>query len=132
MACTVATAGTITGATNSGLPTSTCGGTTDDDTWFSFTATSGAEVKFENDKTDPEIKILGVDENFERTTSALSFDVVHGDVDRVVACLPLELVGEARKNRIALERPRHVDDVTSPGRGELAALDRLQRSRCGR
>lgn len=35
-------------------------------TSISFTATSGAEVKFENEKTDPEIKILGVDENFMR------------------------------------------------------------------
>ncbi|WP_415831502.1 choice-of-anchor L domain-containing protein, partial [Flavobacterium terrigena] len=49
MACTVATAGTITGATNSGLPTSTCGGTTDDDTWFSFTATSATHIINFND-----------------------------------------------------------------------------------
>lgn len=33
-------------------------------TSISFTATTGAEVKFENEKTDPEIKVLGVDENF--------------------------------------------------------------------
>lgn len=33
-------------------------------TSISFTATAGAEVKFENEKTDPEIKVLGVDENF--------------------------------------------------------------------
>ena len=33
-------------------------------TSISFTATSGAEVKYENEKTDPEINILGVDENF--------------------------------------------------------------------
>ena len=31
---------------------------------LSFTATSGAEVKYENQKTDPEIQILGVDEYF--------------------------------------------------------------------
>ena len=31
---------------------------------LSFTATSGAEVKFENKKTDPEITVLGVDEYF--------------------------------------------------------------------
>ncbi len=33
-------------------------------TSISFTATARAEVKFENEKTDPEIKVLGVDENF--------------------------------------------------------------------
>ncbi len=44
MNCTLVTAGTITGATNSGLPASTCGGTADDDTWFTFTATSNAHI----------------------------------------------------------------------------------------
>jgi putative ABC transport system permease protein len=33
-------------------------------TSVSFTATSTAEVKFDSDKTDPEISVLGVDENF--------------------------------------------------------------------
>lgn len=33
-------------------------------TSLSFTATSTAEVKFENKKTDPDISVLGVDENF--------------------------------------------------------------------
>ncbi len=33
-------------------------------TSLSFTAVSNAEVKFENKKTDPEIKVLGVDEYF--------------------------------------------------------------------
>lgn len=33
-------------------------------TSISFTAASKAEVKFENEKTDPEINILGVDENY--------------------------------------------------------------------
>jgi putative ABC transport system permease protein len=33
-------------------------------TSISFTATSAAEVKFENQKTDPEIQVLGVDEYF--------------------------------------------------------------------
>jgi len=33
-------------------------------TSLSFTATSGAEVKFESKKTDPEITVLGVDEYF--------------------------------------------------------------------
>jgi putative ABC transport system permease protein len=33
-------------------------------TSISFTATSTAEVKFESKKTDPEISVLGVDENF--------------------------------------------------------------------
>ncbi|SEQ22574.1 C-terminal domain of CHU protein family protein, partial [Flavobacterium urocaniciphilum] len=47
--CTVVTAGTITGATNSGLPGSTCGGTADDDVWFSFTATSSAHIINLND-----------------------------------------------------------------------------------
>ena len=49
MACTLITAGTITGATNSGTPTSTCGGAADDDTWFSFTATSAAHIINFND-----------------------------------------------------------------------------------
>lgn len=31
---------------------------------MSFTGTSGAEVKFRNEKTDPEVRILGVNENF--------------------------------------------------------------------
>ena len=31
---------------------------------LSFTATGAAEVKFENKKTDPEITVMGVDENF--------------------------------------------------------------------
>ncbi|MES2863278.1 MAG: choice-of-anchor L domain-containing protein [Bacteroidota bacterium] len=42
--CALVTAGTITGATNSGAPTSTCGGTTNNDTWFSFTASSTAQI----------------------------------------------------------------------------------------
>lgn len=33
-------------------------------TSLSFTATSAAEIKFENKKTDPDISVLGVDENF--------------------------------------------------------------------
>lgn len=33
-------------------------------TSISFTGTSSAEVKHENDKTDPEIRVLGVNENF--------------------------------------------------------------------
>lgn len=33
-------------------------------TSLSFTATSGAEVKYENQKTDPEISVLGVDEYY--------------------------------------------------------------------
>jgi putative ABC transport system permease protein len=33
-------------------------------TSISFVAASKAEVKFENEKTDPEIQVLGVDENF--------------------------------------------------------------------
>jgi putative ABC transport system permease protein len=33
-------------------------------TSLSFTATSNAEVKFENQKTDPEISVLGIDEYF--------------------------------------------------------------------
>lgn len=33
-------------------------------TSLSFTATSAAEVKFENQKTDPEISVLGIDEYF--------------------------------------------------------------------
>jgi len=31
---------------------------------ISFTATANAEVKFENDKTDPEVSVLGVDDNY--------------------------------------------------------------------
>jgi len=33
-------------------------------TSLSFTASSNAEVKFENDKTDPEVSVVGADENF--------------------------------------------------------------------
>ena len=33
-------------------------------TSISFSGTSSAEVKYENDKTDPEVRILGVNENF--------------------------------------------------------------------
>ena len=44
-------------------------------TSLSFTATSGAEVKYENAKTDPEINVLGVDENF---TSNSGLEVVQG------------------------------------------------------
>ncbi|SHG21644.1 putative ABC transport system permease protein [Salegentibacter echinorum] len=33
-------------------------------TAVSFTGTSGAEVKFRNEKTDPEVRVLGVNENF--------------------------------------------------------------------
>lgn len=44
-------------------------------TSVSFTATSSAEVKYENDKTDPEVSVLGVDENF---TSNSGLEVVQG------------------------------------------------------
>ncbi len=44
-------------------------------TSLSFTATRTAEVKFENEKTDPEISVLGVDEYF---TANNGFDVVQG------------------------------------------------------
>jgi putative ABC transport system permease protein len=33
-------------------------------TSLSFTASSNSEVKFENDKTDPEVSVVGADENF--------------------------------------------------------------------
>lgn len=33
-------------------------------TSLSFTATSKAEIKYENEKTDPEVTVVGVDENF--------------------------------------------------------------------
>jgi hypothetical protein len=57
------------------------------------------------------LEVLGVDEDFERPPAAVALDVVHRDVDGVVARLPLELVGEPRQHGIALERSRHVDDV---------------------
>ena len=38
--CTATTPGTLFGATDSGVTGSTCGGTDDDDVWFSFTATA--------------------------------------------------------------------------------------------
>ena len=44
-------------------------------TSLSFTATGTAEVKFENEKTDPEIAVLGVDEYF---TANNGFEVVQG------------------------------------------------------
>ncbi|NHM03061.1 choice-of-anchor L domain-containing protein, partial [Flavobacterium difficile] len=49
LACALVTPGTITGASNSGIPASTCGGAADDDTWFSFTATSAAHIINFND-----------------------------------------------------------------------------------
>ncbi|WP_136668748.1 ABC transporter permease [Flavobacterium sp. H122] len=44
-------------------------------TSVSFTATTTAEVKYENDKTDPEVSVLGVDENF---TTNSGLEVVKG------------------------------------------------------
>ena len=44
-------------------------------TSLSFTATRSAEVKFENEKTDPEIAVLGIDEYF---TANNGFEVVQG------------------------------------------------------
>ena len=44
-------------------------------TSISFTATSAAEVKYENQKTDPKINVLGVDENF---TANSGLEVVQG------------------------------------------------------
>jgi putative ABC transport system permease protein len=44
-------------------------------TSVSFTATSAAEVKFENEKTDPEISVLGVDDYF---TVNSGLEVVQG------------------------------------------------------
>lgn len=44
-------------------------------TSLSFTATRTAEVKFENEKTDPEIAVLGIDEYF---TANNGFEVVQG------------------------------------------------------
>jgi putative ABC transport system permease protein len=44
-------------------------------TSVSFTATTTAEVKFENDKTDPEVSVLGVDENY---TSNSGLEIVKG------------------------------------------------------
>ncbi|WP_396211239.1 ABC transporter permease [Flavobacterium sp.] len=42
---------------------------------LSFTATATAEIKFENQKTDPEIQVLGVDENF---VSNSGLEVIQG------------------------------------------------------
>lgn len=44
-------------------------------TSVSFTATTVAEVKWENEKTDPEVSVLGVDDNF---TSNSGLEVVDG------------------------------------------------------
>lgn len=44
-------------------------------TSVSFTATSVAEVKFESEKTDPEIAVLGIDENY---TSNSGLEVIQG------------------------------------------------------
>ncbi|MEO0037135.1 MAG: Macrolide export ATP-binding/permease protein MacB [Bacteroidota bacterium] len=44
-------------------------------TSLSFTATGTAEVKFDNEKTDPEIAVLGVDEYF---TANNGFEVIQG------------------------------------------------------
>lgn len=42
-------------------------------TSISFTATSKAEIKYENEKTDPEVTVVGVDENFAQN-SGLEID----------------------------------------------------------
>lgn len=44
-------------------------------TSISFTATTTAEVKFESEKTDPEIQVLGIDENY---TTNSGLEVVQG------------------------------------------------------
>lgn len=44
-------------------------------TSISFTATATAEVKYENEKTDPEIQVLGIDENY---TTNSGLEVVQG------------------------------------------------------
>lgn len=44
-------------------------------TSISFTATTTAEVKYENEKTDPEIQVLGIDENY---TTNSGLEVVQG------------------------------------------------------
>ena len=41
------------------------------------------------------IQVLGVDENLERTTFAVGFDVVERHVDRMRALGPFKLVGRA-------------------------------------
>ncbi|MFD2519019.1 ABC transporter permease [Salinimicrobium flavum] len=42
-------------------------------TSISFTGTSSAEVKYENEKTDPEVRVLGINENF-ASNSGLNVD----------------------------------------------------------
>lgn len=46
-------------------------------TSIAFTGTRTAEVKYENDKTDPEVQVLGINENF-LTNSGLELEVGRG------------------------------------------------------
>ena len=49
------------------------------------------------------LHVLGVDENLEGAAPAAVVDIVDGDINRVVAVRPLQLVGEARQNLVALQ-----------------------------
>ena len=57
------------------------------------------------------LQILGVDENLERPAPPVLNQIVDGDIDRVIAVRPFQLVGIARQHLIAFERLRHIDHV---------------------
>ncbi len=55
------------------------------------------------------LHVLGIDEDFERTASAVLQDVVDGDVDGMIAIGPGDLVSPPFERLGALERLRHID-----------------------
>ena len=53
------------------------------------------------------LHVLGIDEDFEGPPASVLQDVVDGDVDRMVRFRPFDLVGEAGKDFVALQRLPH-------------------------
>ena len=62
--------------------------------------------------------VLGVDKNFEGPAASTLENVIHRNINRVIALRPLELVGEAGQHRVAFQRLFHVDDFAT-ARGGL-------------
>jgi len=56
------------------------------------------------------LHVLRVDEDFERPPPSAFDDVVDGDVEGVLGVGPAQLVGEARQDRVALQRLGQADD----------------------
>ena len=56
------------------------------------------------------LHVLGVDENLEGPAAAILDHIIHGDVERVLAFRPVDLVGLARQFLRPVQRLRHIDD----------------------